>query len=103
MGPLGYEMQGTAEPGHREEGQLASDAYVMDSFLLVVGDPGAGQAVQGDGDGDSDPQRHALQDAEEDHAGGGDGVDQHFSVAGHRADVVQGHHLDADGHHQGGE
>ncbi len=92
-------MQGSAEPGHREEGQLASDTYVMDSFLLFVGDTGAGEAVQGEGDRHGDPEEHALQDAEEHHAECGRGVDRHFAVARHRADVVQGHHLDADGHH----
>lgn len=103
MGALGYEMQGSAEPGHHEERQLALDSYVMDSFLLFVGDAGAGEVVQGDGDRHGDAEEHALKDAEEHHAECGRGVDRHFSVARHRADVVQGHHLDTDGHHQGGE
>ncbi len=96
-------MQRAAEPGHREERQLPSHLYVMDSFRFLVGDTGAGEAVQGHADGHGDAQGHALQDAEGHDAEGGHGVDEDFPVAGHRADVVQGHHLDADGHHQGGE
>ncbi len=68
-------VQDPAEPRHREERQLAS-TYAMDSLRLVVRDPGAGQTVQGDTDGDGDAQRDALQDAEEHHAAGGDRVDQ---------------------------
>jgi hypothetical protein len=59
--------------------------------------------VQGDGDGDGDPEDDALEDAEDHYAERGHGVHEHLAVAGHRTDVVQGHHLDADGHHQGGE
>jgi hypothetical protein len=86
---LGYEVQGPAEPRHREERQLSSYMYVMDSFLLIMRDTGAGEAVQGDGDGHGDPEGHTLQDAECHHADGGDGVHRHLSVAAHRADVVQ--------------
>ncbi len=100
---LGHLVQEAAEPRHGEERQLAAYMYVMDSFRFVVGDPGAGEAVQGDADGDGDAQGDALQDAEEHHAAGGDRVDQHLTVAGHRANVVQRDHLEADGHDQGGE
>ncbi|CAM5488154.1 hypothetical protein STENM327S_09067 [Streptomyces tendae] len=82
--PVGHLVQDPGEPWHGEEGQLPPYVYVVDSFRVVVGDPGAGEAVQGDADGDGDAQRDALQDAEEHHAAGGDRVDQHFAVAGHR-------------------
>ncbi|CAM5708100.1 hypothetical protein SALBM217S_05775 [Streptomyces griseoloalbus] len=96
-------MQGAAEPRHREERQLSAHVHVMDAALLLVRDPGPGEPVQGHAHGHGNAEHHALQHPEADHPEGGDGVDQHLAVARHRADVVQGHHPEADRHHQGGE
>lgn len=61
-------MQDSAEPGHREERQLPSCVYVMDSSFLHVRDAGTGEAVQGDDDGHGDSEGHSLQYPGGDHA-----------------------------------